>query len=163
MMPTKLFSPSKKTFRISIVLWSNTIWRAYALVKTASILSSVICLGAASERTIRCLAEAAVQSKPGCKEYIDGKRNISALTDYLSDNAKDLFKSVEPKLRGELTEKLKGLAYIYRLNRNRAGHPANVPQDWQRDEQECYLSQFRRLAVTCFQVIDALNSASAGS
>lgn len=130
--------------------------------QNGSYISSVICLGAASERTIHCLAEAVVQSNPECKEDIKGKR-ISALTDYLSDNAKDLFKSVEPNLRGDLTEKLKGLAYIYRLNRNKAGHPANVPQAWRRDEQECFLSQFRRLAATCFQAIDALNNTGAGS
>lgn len=131
--------------------------------QNGSYISSVICLGAASERTINCLSEAIVQSNPECKEDIKGKRNISTLTNYLSDNAKDVFKSVEPKLRGDLTEKLKGLAYIYRLNRNKAGHPNSVPQNWGRDEQECYLSQFRRLVTTCFEAIDVLNNVSASS
>ena len=121
-------------------------------------ISSVICLGAASERTIKCLAEAVILCNPQCKGDIDSKPNISALTRHLVDKATDLFKSLDPTLRSELKGKLEGLANIYRLNRNEAGHPANVPQDWQRDEQECYLSQFRRLALACFKAIGVLNS-----
>lgn len=128
--------------------------------QTGCYISSAICLGAASERTIRCLAEALVQSNPQCKHDIDNKQNISALTRHLLDNAAVLFKSLDAPLRNELKEKLKGLANIYRLNRNEAGHPSNVEQDWKRDEQECYLSQFRRLATTCFKSIDALDSAN---
>ena len=128
-----------------------------------SYISSVICLGAASERTINCLAEAVVLCNPACKHDIDSTHSISALTRYLLDYATQLFKSLDPTLRNELKEKLKGLASRYRINRNEAGHPSNVPQDWKRDEQECYLSQFRRLAATCFKAIDELNSASAGS
>ena len=41
-------------------------------------ISSVICLGAASERTINCLAEAVVQCNPGCKHDIDSTHSISA-------------------------------------------------------------------------------------
>ena len=128
--------------------------------QTVAYISSVICLGAASERTINCLAEAVVLCNPGCKKDIDSKHNISALTQYLLDNTANLFKSLDSTLRNELKEKLKGLAYIYRLNRNKAGHPSKVAQDWKRDEQECYLSQFRRLAATCFKAIDELNSAN---
>ena len=124
--------------------------------QTGSYISSVICLGAASERTINCLAEALVQSIPQCKNDIDSKHSISALTRHLLDNAADLFKSLDATLRNELKEKLKGLANIYRLNRNEAGHPSNVEQDWDRCEQECYLSQFRRYAITCFKAIDKL-------
>lgn len=124
--------------------------------QTGSYISSVICLGAASERTINCLAEALVQSNPQCKNDIDSKHSISALTRHLLDNAADLFKSLDATLRNELKEKLKGLANIYRLNRNEAGHPSNIEQDWERCEQECYLSQFRRYAITCFRAIDKL-------
>ena len=125
-------------------------------------ISSVISLGAASERTIRCLAEA-VASMPGQKEKIEKKRNIFELTRYLLDDATVLFESLDLKLRKELRERLTGLANIYRQNRNEAGHPSSVPQDWARDEQECYLSQFRRLAITCFKTIDELNGVIAKS
>ena len=131
--------------------------------QNGSYISSVICLGAASERIINCLAEAVVECMPECKKDIDSKHRISALTRHLLDNAADLFASLDLTLRNELKEKLTGLANIYRLNRNEAGHPSNVPQDWERDEQKCYLSQFRRLAVTCFKAIDELKGASAGS
>ncbi len=128
-----------------------------------SYISSVICLGVASERTINCLAEAVVHSNPNCKEDIDGKRSISALSRYLVENGTELFKSLDSALRRDLRERLVGLANIYRLNRNEAGHPRNILQDWRRDEQGCHLSQFRMLAVTCFQAIDALNGANVGS
>ena len=47
---------------------------------------------------------------------------------------------------------------IYRLNRNEAGHPSSLPQDWQRDEQECYLNQFRRYVCTVFKAIAILEN-----
>ncbi len=125
-------------------------------------ISSVISLGAASERTIRCLGEA-VASMPGQKEKIEKKSNIFELTRYLLDGATVLFESLDLKLRKELRKRLTGLANIYRQNRNEAGHPSSVPQDWARDEQECYLSQFRRLAITCFKTIDELNGVIAKS
>ena len=119
-------------------------------------ISSVISLGAASERTIRCLAETVGRCVPEHKTKIDGKHNISTLTRYLLDNAGHLFASLDSTTRNDIKERLTGLANIYRQNRNEAGHPSSVPQDWTRDEQECYLSQFRRLAVTCFTAIDQL-------
>lgn len=128
-----------------------------------SYISSVISLGAASERSIHCLAEAVVQRMPEHKNKIEGKRNISALTRYLSDNSPDLFNPLDSTLRKELKEKLDLLANIYRLNRNDAGHPSSVPQDWNRADQECHLSSFRRLAILCFRAIDELNRKSAGS
>ena len=126
-------------------------------------ISSVICLGAASERTIKCLAEALVLCNPRCKPDIDSKPNISELTRHLADKGTELFKGLDSTLRRRLRERLEGLANIYRLNRNVAGHPESVPQDWRRDEQECYLSQFRRLAGTCFHAIDALNRGNTDS
>ena len=129
--------------------------------QNGSYISSVIGLGAASERTINCLAEVVVRM-PGQKEKIEKKRNIFELTRYLLDDATVLFESLDLKLRKELRERLTGLANIYRQNRNEAGHPSSVPQDWARDEQECYLSQFRRLAFTCFKAIDELNGVNAG-
>ena len=122
-------------------------------------ISSVICLGAAAERTINCLADTVVQCYPQSEKGIeDNRRYISRLTEYLVNHRKELFVSLEPKMQNELTENLEGLADIYRKNRNAAGHPKDVPQDWDRCEQECYLSQFRRLALTCFKAIGVLNS-----
>ena len=125
-------------------------------------ISSVICLGAASERTIRCLAKA-LDEYNSYSKVIDSDENISTLTKHLVGGATDVFKSINPRLGGQLKGKLEGLANIYHLNRNEAGHPSEVEQDWERCEQECYLSQFRRLAAICFEAIDALNSASTGS
>ncbi len=125
-------------------------------------ISSVISLGAASERTIRCLAGTVGRCVPEHKTKIDGKHNISTLTRYLLDNAGHLFASLDSTTRNDIKERLTGLANIYRQNRNEAGHPSSVPQDWARDEQECYLSQFRRLAFTCFKAIDELNGVNAG-
>ena len=127
-------------------------------------ISSVICLGAAAQRTINCLPDTVVQRYPQFEKEIDGNRRyISRLTEHLVNHRKKLFVSLEPKMQNELTENLEGLADIYRKNRNAAGHPKDVPQDWDRCEQECYLSQFRRLAATCYEAIDVLNRASAGS
>ena len=125
-------------------------------------ISSVICLGAASERTIRCLAKA-LDEYNSYSKVIDSDENISTLTKHLVGGATDVFKSIDPRLGRQLKGKLEGLANIYRINRNEAGHPSEVEQDWERCEQECYLSQFRRLVTICFEAIDALNSASAGS
>ena len=120
--------------------------------------SSVICLGAASERTIRCLAEAVVQCYPGHKSDVGSKRNIFELKNHLVDNRKKLFRCLDRKMQDKIKDQFTGLADIYRKNRNEAGHPEEVAGDWKRDEQECYLSQFRRLAITCFTAIGALNS-----
>ena len=83
---------------------------------------------------------------------IEKPQSISALTRYLSANVKQIFKPIaDSAFRSKLKDKLEGMARIYRLNRNDAGHPSNVLQDWQRDEQECYLNQFRRCVVLrCF-------------
>ena len=124
-------------------------------------LSSVISLGAASERAIHCLAEAVVKHDANLQNAIDNKKgNISILTRWLGDNVNQIFKSIsEPTFRSELRDKLEGVARIYRLNRNEAGHPSSLPQDWQRDEQECFLNQFRRYVYTIFRAIDILENA----
>ena len=122
-------------------------------------ISSVICLGAASERAINCLAEAVAKYKPDYREHIENKWNISALTRYLSQNIGQIFKGIaDGAFISELKDKLEGAARIYRLNRNEAGHPKDIPQDWRRDEQESYLNQFRRYVVTIFKAIDILEN-----
>ena len=123
-------------------------------------ISSVICLGAASERAINCLAEAVIKRDASYQADIDSQRSISALTRYFSQNVNQIFKSItDPTFRSELRDKLEGMARIYRLNRNDAGHPNSLPQDWQRDEQESSLNQFRRYVLTVFKAIDILSTA----
>lgn len=124
-------------------------------------ISSVMSLGAASERAIHCLADAVVKHDESLQKAIEkNKGKISALTNYIADNVSQIFKSIsEPTFRSELKDKLEGIARIYRLNRNEAGHPSSLPQDWQRDEQECYLNQFRRYVYTVFEAIDVLENA----
>ena len=123
-------------------------------------ISSVICLGAASERAINCLAEAVIKRDASYQANIDSQQSISALTRYFSQNVNQIFKSItDPTFRSELRDKLEGMARIYRLNRNDAGHPNSLPQDWQRDEQESFLNQFRRYVLTVFKAIDILSTA----
>ena len=122
-------------------------------------ISSVICLGAASERAINCLAEAVVNCDASYQADIGNQRTISALTRYLSQNVNKIFKSIaDSTFQSELRDKLEGMGRIYRLNRNDAGHPDSLPQDWRRDEQECYLNQFHRYVLTIFQAIDILTT-----
>ena len=124
-------------------------------------LSSVMSLGAASERAIHCLADAVVKHDDSLKQAIQRKQgNISALTNFLADNVNKIFRSkTKPTFRSELRDKLEGIARIYRLNRNEASHPDDGLQDWRRDEQECYLNQFRRYVYTVFGAIEILENA----
>lgn len=122
-------------------------------------ISSVICLGAASERAIHCLAEAIINYDSNYRTGIENQQYISSLIRYLSRNIDQIFGSItDGAFRSELKDKLEGIGRIYRLNRNEAGHPDKIPQDWQRDEQECYLNQFRRYIMTIFQAIDFLST-----
>ena len=93
------------------------------------------------------------------QKAIRKRQNISALTDFLADNVNQIFNQIaDSTFRSELRDRLEGIARIYRLNRNEAGHPKALSQDWQRDEQECYLNQFRRFVLTVFKAIDILNN-----
>jgi hypothetical protein len=122
-------------------------------------IASVICLGAASERAINCLAEAVIDHDNSYEADIEKQQSISALTRYLSENVKPIFKPIaDAAFRSELKDKLEGMARIYRLNRNEAGHPGSVRQEWQRDEQESNLNQFRRYVLTIFQAIAIFNT-----
>ena len=120
-------------------------------------ISSVICLGAASERAIHWLAESV---KADCTETdqknIEKKLNgnISVLTEYLSNSIiPNLFKD-DKKFRGELKDLLDGLGKVYRENRNEAGHPKTVNQSWLREDQEMLLRHFRRYITTIGKAID---------
>ena len=120
-------------------------------------IASVICLGAASERVINCLADAVTKHDECYRNNIETRRQpISKLTHHLLSRFKDYFNPIENQ--AELRRQLEGMAMIYRLNRNEAGHPSSLPQDWQRDEQECYMNQFRRYVCTVFKAIDILEN-----
>ena len=123
--------------------------------------SSVMSLGAASERAIHCLAVAVVEHDESLKKVIEkNKGNISSLTRCLGENVNHIFKSItEPTFRSELRDKLEGIARIYRLNRNEAIHSDDGLEDWKRSEQECYLNQFRRYVYTVFKAIEILENA----
>ena len=120
-------------------------------------ISSVICLGAASERAIHCLKDAVITYDSSRKADIEKQTTISTLTRYLSDNINSIFKPIaDGAFRSTLRDKLDGIARLYRLNRNVAGHPSSIPQDWDRIGQENYLNQFRRYITTIYEAIDKL-------
>ena len=116
-------------------------------------ISSVICLGAASERAIPWLAEAIESySQPYQKEIEKRRRsgNISRLIKYLSD-------TVIPSTLDEykdLKKQLDTLADIYRKNRNEAGHPKTVDQSWSKADQYFLLSEFREYITTICKAIE---------
>lgn len=112
-----------------------------------------------SDEILILIAEAVIERDASYQADIENQRSISALTRYFSQNVNQIFKPIaDSAFRSKLKDKLEGMARIYRLNRNDAGHPTNWPQDWQRDEQECFLSQFRRYVLTVFKAIDILST-----
>lgn len=124
-------------------------------------ISSVICLGAASEKTIDCLVQAVTEKYSEHGKKLEKRRSISAQIKYLSDkkNFRPIFGSIEDEMfKNEIKEKLSGIAHIYRRNRNEAGHPGPISMDITRDEQQCYLNSFRRYAMIIFEAIRMLKS-----
>ena len=113
-------------------------------------ISSVICLGAASEQAIHWLAKAIETNFQSYQTEIQKRRNgsIAALTNYLSDNVVSNIPNYDKKFSNELKERLGGLAKIYRENRNEAGHPKTVEQSWLKDDQEILLLHFRKYITT---------------
>ena len=113
-------------------------------------ISSVICLGAASERAIHWLAEAIETNFQNYQTKIQAKRNgqIAALTKYLSDTVIPNIPNFDKKFADELRKRLGGLEGEYRENRNEAGHPTTVEQSWLKDDQEILLLHFRRYITT---------------
>jgi hypothetical protein len=123
-------------------------------------ISSVICLGSASERAIDCLGEAVVKYDSQYTKEIENKYT-SNVAEYIANSIKQIFSSIKDTdghFIEELKNKLKGISVIYRLNRNDAGHPAQISMDIGRDEQECYLNQFRRYVVTIFKAIEIMDN-----
>ena len=117
-------------------------------------ISSVICLGAASERAILWLAESIESSYPKYQQPIQKKRrNISDLTKYLSASIlSDIFPN-DATFETELRKRLVLLGDLYRENRNEAGHPKTVDQSWLGEDQEILLIHFRRYITTICEAI----------
>ena len=120
-------------------------------------ISSVICLGAASERAILWLAESIESSYPKYQQPIQKRRrNISDLTKYLSGSIlSDIFPN-DATFETELRKRLVLLGNLYRENRNEAGHPKTVDQSWLGEDQEILLIHFRRYITTICKAIGML-------
>ena len=117
-------------------------------------ISSVICLGAASERAILWLAESIESSYSKYQQPIQKRRrNVSDLTKYLSGSIlSDIFPN-DATFETELRKRLTLLGDLYRENRNEAGHPMTVDQSWLGEDQEILLIHFRRYITTICEAI----------
>ena len=123
-------------------------------------ISSVICLGAASERAINCLAMALKPLSRRYQQNIEKARNIAELTQYLSGVIFNIFDN-ERGFAKELKELLDELGQLYRKNRNDAGHPDTIEQtSWLREGQVARLDLFRRYIVTICEAIERLKKQS---
>ena len=118
-------------------------------------ISSVICLGAASERAIHWLAESMESYSGQYQAKIEARRsgNIFRLTEYLSNTVIPNIFGHDKKLEEELRDRLNGLGKLYRENRNEAGHPQTVDQSWLGEDQEYLLIQFRRYITTICEAV----------
>ncbi len=117
-------------------------------------ISSVICLGAASERAIYLLAGAIQSYSEKYQEGIKKRRHISGLTKYLSDSVIPIIFTTDKEFARELKDLLDELGKLYRKNRNDAGHPETIEQtNWLREDQEILLVHFRRYITTICEAI----------
>ncbi len=108
-------------------------------------ISSVICLGAASERAIHWLADALGEHFPEYQAEIQRKQksgNVGRLIQYLSDSVVPSIFDDDKRMRTDVQERLTGLGNVYRENRNEAGHPKTVKQSWLNEHQEVLLVHF---------------------
>lgn len=118
-------------------------------------ISSVICLGVASEKVIDLLAEAI---NDHITQTITGTA-AQIVADLLKDNSL-LFNQIFDPLtdknsRNEIKHQLDRMGGIYRLNRNDAAHAIPV-LEITRYEQVCHLVSFRKYAKTIFKAIELL-------
>ena len=118
-------------------------------------ISSVICLGAASERAIHWLAESIESYSGQYQAKIEARRsgNIFRLTEYLSNTVIPSIFGADKKFEEELKDRLNGLGKLYRENRNEAGHPHTINQSWLGEDQEILLIHFRRYITTICEAI----------
>ena len=128
-------------------------------------ISSVICLGAASERAIHWLAESIENNSGQYQAKIEARRsgNIFRLTEYLSNTVIPNIFGHDKKLEEELKGRLDGLGKLYRENRNEAGHPQTIDQSWLGEDQEILLIHFRRYITTICEAIGSIIQKQLGS
>ena len=122
-------------------------------------ISSVICLGAASERAIHWLAESIESHFKQYQGKFEVRRNMPDLIKYLSDNVIPNIFGADKHFGDELKKRLNGLGNLYRENRNEAGHPQTVDQNWLGEDQEILLIHFRRYITTICEAIGDLTPA----
>ena len=118
-------------------------------------ISSVICLGAASERAIHWLAESMESYSGQYQAKIEARRsgNIFRLTEYLSNTVIPNTFVDDKDFARELKDLLDGLGNLYRENRNEAGHPKAVYKSWLEEDQGRLLIYFRRYITTICEAI----------
>ena len=119
-------------------------------------ISSVICLGAASERAIHWLAETIESYSEKYQEEIEKRRhgNISRLTEYLSNTVIPNTFVEDKDFARELKNLLDGLGNLYRENRNEAGHPKTIYQSWLEEDQGRLLIYFRRYITRIREAVE---------
>ena len=121
-------------------------------------ISSVICLGAASERAIHWLADTIESYCDKYQQPIQQRRGkMSKLIKYLSDSAIPIIFGADRSFMGELQDLLNELGDLYRRNRNDAGHPKTVEQtSWLSVGQAARTDLFRRYIATICEAIGRL-------
>ena len=120
-------------------------------------ISSVICLGAASERAVHWLAESIEFHFKQYQGKFKARRNMPDLIKYLSDSVIPNIFGADKNFVDELKKRLNGLGNLYRENRNEAGHPQTVDQSWLGEDQEYLLIQFRRYITTICKAIEKMS------
>ena len=127
-------------------------------------LASVLCLGVASERAIDWFAESVKGfCSASLQQTLENKinQNISGLTKYLSDTIIPTIFDKNEKTKKDLRKQLDWHAPLYRENRNHAGHPQGVVQDWSQEDQWIPLKQFPRFITVLHEAIEACGEQSA--
>ena len=117
--------------------------------------SSVICLGAASERAVHWLTEAIEANWGQYQTTIRKKRDgsIAKLIEHLINDVIPYVFSHDKHFVRELLKCLKNLADVYRENRNEAGHPKTLDQGWTNEDQEILLVHFRRFITAITKAV----------
>lgn len=139
-------------YRESIKAWQEDL-----------LLSSCICLGAASECAIHLLAEALAVYDSSHKSSIENKwvrKNMKNKIDTLWNWIHQIEKKDFPNAPcfKDLRSKLDQLAHWYRITRNEAGHADREAILPTKEEIELSVHQFRRYIIILFQIIDKFKS-----
>ena len=127
-------------------------------------IASILCLGVASERAVDWFAESVKGFCPASfQKTLENKmnQNISSLTKYLSDTIIPAIFDKNEKTTKDLRKQLGWHAQLYRENRNEAGHPQEVVQNWSEEDQWIPLRQFPRFIIALHKAIEVCREKSA--